>query len=79
MTGKTHALVGANAIWILVLSGQIDAYAPLLILVGAIGGILPDIDANRATIHYKMGGIFGIFKGVFRHRGFFHSWLVLVL
>lgn len=72
MTGKTHAIVGANAAWIAVLFGSPDS-GIFLALVGAIAGLLPDIDAGTAKIHFLGGSVLGAFRGIFKHRGFFHS------
>lgn len=75
MTWYTHAAVGANAVWLTALFGEPTRYASFYIMLGAFAALLPDIDASwrGAKIHYVGGGILGIFKGVFRHRGFFHS------
>ena len=85
MTWRTHAVVGANSLWLLFLSGKIDAPAILIYLpVALFASILPDIDANAAKIHYVAGGAFGIFKGLFsgryfHHRGIMHSIFIAVL
>ena len=78
MQGKTHAIVGANAVWITALAGQVDQGTIFLIVAGALAGLLPDIDADQAKIHYIGGGVLGMFKGNFIHRGFFHSWLAVL-
>lgn len=81
MKWYTHAAVGANAIWLTALTGHIDEYTPLLIAVGAFAALWPDIDATNkgAKIHYMGSGILGMFKGVFQHRSFFHSFLATTL
>jgi membrane-bound metal-dependent hydrolase YbcI (DUF457 family) len=74
MTWHTHAVVGANVVWLAALFPNISSN--YLIVAGALGGIsalLPDIDAQSAKIHYVGKGILGMFRGVFEHRGFFHS------
>ncbi len=84
MKWYTHAAIGANAVWLTVLFGEPTQTAILYTAVGAFAALLPDIDAGwtgsrGAKIHYIAGGLFGIFKGLFRHRGFFHSFLSIVL
>lgn len=81
MTGKTHAMVGANAIWVAYFLGAVDQSAPLLVAAGALAALLPDIDARGrgAKIHYMFKGVLGAFKNTFRHRGFFHSFLATLI
>lgn len=79
MTGRTHAVVGANAAWIAAFLGNSDDRVFLLAIAGAFAGILPDIDAGGAKIHHVVGGAFGAFRGVFSHRGFFHSCLAVAI
>lgn len=86
MRGITHAAVGANAVWIPVALGLTTA--PWLILVGAFVALVPDLDASESRIkHLRVGGRLGIeplapvamvTSGVFGHRGFLHSLLVLM-
>ena len=76
MMWQTHAIVGANAAWIAVVFSDTQAVL-LLLIAGAFGGLLPDIDASAAKVHFLGRGIFGIFRGVFQHRGFFHSLLAI--
>lgn len=75
MTWKTHAVVGANSVWLAALLTPVDEWGLVLIAAGAFVGILPDIDTggSGAKIHYVGRGVFGMFVGVFTHRGFFHS------
>lgn len=79
MSGKTHAMVGANAVWVATLFYSIENAVALLIAVGALAALLPDIDAPHAKIHYVGKGALGMFKGVFHHRGFFHSLLAIAI
>ncbi len=81
MTWRTHAVVGANAVWVTALFSSVDATALGLLAAGAFAGLLPDIDASGrgAKIHYIADGSLGMFKGVFQHRGFFHSILAVAL
>ena len=73
MNWRTHALVGANAVWIASAVYPVTPAFAWLIAVGAFAGLAPDIDAVQAKIHYLGGGFLGIFKGAFKHRAFFHS------
>ncbi len=77
MSGRTHAMVGANAVWIAALFVPVDRAFPILIAVGAFAGLLPDIDAVSAKIHFLGGGVLGAFRNIFKHRGFFHSLLAV--
>ncbi len=77
MTGTTHMAVGANAAWIAMFFGLTDERVIPLVFVGAIAGLLPDIDASAAKIHFIGGGLLGAFRGIMKHRGFMHSFLVL--
>lgn len=73
MNGRTHAVIGANTVWIPVLLGYQLEYSFLLLLAGTIGGLLPDMDAPKALIHTVSKGFLETFKRVSHHRGFFHS------
>lgn len=78
MTWRTHLLVGANAVWLALLVAPLDQSILILLFAGAIGGLLPDIDASSAKVHYAGGGVLGGFAGFFTgkyfgHRGVFHS------
>ncbi|MCA9384656.1 MAG: metal-dependent hydrolase [Candidatus Magasanikbacteria bacterium] len=84
MQWHTHAAIGANAIWLTALFGDASQAPIVYLTIGAFGGLLPDIDAGGgksygAKIHYIGGGIFKPFQNVFRHRGFFHSFMCIVL
>jgi len=83
MSGLTHAVIGANAIWIASVYGVVDQNTALLAGVGAIAGLLPDIDASSAKIHYLFGQFLSVFKGrhsgIFEHRGIFHSILSVII
>lgn len=77
MSGKTHAIVGMNAIWILPALGLVDWRVFPFLFAGLIGGWLPDIDARESELHdetYNFTKIFFINK-IFGHRRFFHSFL----
>ncbi len=79
MKWYTHAAVGANAVWLVTLRGVVDQTAILLMIVGALASLLPDVDAagKGAKIHYIAYGVFGMLKNTFRHRSFFHSLLAI--
>lgn len=87
MTWQSHAVVGANAVWLLAAFGAVDRYAPVYVAIAAFGALLPDIDAGGsqskgkfgAKIHYLGKGVLKPFIGVFRHRGFFHSFVFITL
>lgn len=80
MSGRTHAVVGANAAWIApLLGGSTNIPLILFALIGAVAALLPDIEAGRAKIQYVAGGVFGIFRNIFQHRGFTHSLLGVLL
>lgn len=74
MTWRTHSVVGANAVWLTTITG-VDQWSIVFIVIGGFVALIPDIDATNARIHYMFGKIFSLFRGVFVHRGFFHSFL----
>jgi membrane-bound metal-dependent hydrolase YbcI (DUF457 family) len=77
MNGRTHALVGANAIWVLPWLGVTDWRIVPLLLVAMVGGLAPDIDAREAEIHdetFNATKLLFINK-LFGHRRLFHSFL----
>jgi inner membrane protein len=93
MKGSTHAVIGANTVWILALIPGFS-WNPLLILVGALGGLLPDLDASNSKIkHLEIGYGTGksrlalkpfylvslFISSIFKHRGVFHSILAIIL
>ncbi|MFA6525304.1 MAG: metal-dependent hydrolase [Patescibacteria group bacterium] len=93
MKGSTHAVIGANTVWVLALFSGFS-WNPFLILVGALGGLLPDLDASDSKIkHLEVGYgkgknrialkpfylISWIVSSVFKHRGAFHSLLAVIL
>lgn len=76
MSGVTHAMVGANAIWITVLVGTADERFWIFLVAGALAGLLPDVDATQALIHRYSYGVSRVFS-FFRHRGPLHSLLAV--
>jgi len=79
MKWYTHAAIGANAVWLTTLLGVVDERAPLLIGLGALGALLPDIDATQAKIHFIGGGFLKPLGQLSYHRRFFHSLLMVAL
>jgi|GEM_PF-824691 len=85
MTWRTHAVVGANSLWLLLFTAKVDQSIIVYLPIALFASILPDIDATAAKVHYIGGGVLGIFKGVFtggkyfHHRGIMHSLFVAVL
>lgn len=84
MKWYTHAVIGANAVWLVPLFADVSSATMIYAALGAFGGLLPDIDAgwagtSGAKIHHIGYGIFRPFRGLFRHRGFFHSQLFVTI
>lgn len=92
MTGRTHALIGANTIWLVKLFGL--PFNPVLILVAAFAAILPDLDASESMVKHlevKIGtgrnaiGLKPLYvpallaHAIFKHRGWLHSLAAVVL
>lgn len=93
MSGKTHAIIGANIGWIFV-PWYGFVIAPSVIGLAILGALLTDIDAAESKIKYLS---FGYGRGknrvriqpfyvpataaaaMFKHRGFWHSLLANVL
>ncbi len=82
MVWQTHAVAGANTAWIAYALGAGIELVILMAVLGAFVALFPDIDGDHAKIHnIGVGGItpFAIFRGGFKHRGFFHSLLAVVI
>ncbi|MFC1687037.1 metal-dependent hydrolase [Patescibacteria group bacterium] len=92
MRGTTHAVIGANTVWIPVLC-NVPVF-PWFILIGAFAALLPDLDASESKIkHLSLSGYIGkmririkpfaplsmIFSRLFGHRGALHSLTVVVI
>lgn len=92
MTGRTHAVVGANTVWLLPLVG-LSAH-PAFLALGALAGLVPDLDASESTIKHlgiplRIGGVrFRIkpfflpaflLSRMFKHRGWLHSAIAVIL
>lgn len=93
MTGRTHALAGANAAgWSLLLFSGLS-HSPIWLAVGGLAGLLPDLDASESELQnvgVQIGGRRGfrvkifklpalIFHHLFGHRGALHSLLGVVV
>ena len=79
MSGQTHAMVAANAIWLTMFSLYPSENFLILLFAAALGGLLPDIDASDAKIHQKTYGITKPIGMFFKHRGFLHSWWAIAI
>lgn len=79
MHWRTHAVIGANAVWAAAVVLPVDQSFLFLLGAGAVSALLPDIDATAAKIHFIGAGALGTFRAMFRHRGFFHSLLAVAL
>lgn len=92
MTGKTHAAIGANSIWVLKLTSL--TYTPLLIGVAALAALLPDLDASESMIkhleidlgtrrqHFRVKPFYLValvMSHLFRHRGWLHSGVAIII
>ena len=92
MRGSTHAVIGANTVWIPILMGMV--IEPWLFLIGAFTALLPDLDASESKIkHLKFGGYIGktkvtinpfmpiavIISAIFGHRGALHSLVAIAV
>lgn len=93
MKGTTHAAIGANTVWLLMLLPEATLH-PLLIVAGAFCALLPDLDVSEAKAgNLEVGVRSGkqkigvkplaplalVFSSLFKHRGFLHSGLVVAL
>lgn len=92
MTGRTHAAVGANTVWISMALGF--PFTAWLIPIAALAALLPDLDASESMIkhlEFRVGSrrhglrlkLFMpfalLFSSLFRHRGWLHSWAALAI
>ena len=82
MLWRTHTLAGLNTLWILSLvpdAVTVQSIAPL-ILLSAVGALLPDLDAIQSKIKnvsllniYPLVNVSLIVNRLFGHRGAMHS------
>lgn len=77
MTGKTHFVLGANAVWLAPLLGAQPWLLPVLAMVGGLSGLVPDMDTRRSELSHATGGLTRMFflDLLFRHRSATHSLL----
>lgn len=79
MRWETHATVAANSIWVATLFAPVDITFLWLMVIAGFAGLAPDIDATNAKIHYLWDGLLKPLRNIARHRGFFHSFLVVAI
>lgn len=88
MMGRTHALIGVNALWLLTVvpDGVTASNLALLSATAALGGLLPDLDAAESKIkHLRLGDLKPfVFLSLplhraLGHRGLLHSLVGLSL
>ena len=75
MQGKTHMIGGALAAGLGVVCLSLESNAVLIpaMLLGAFGGIVPDIDHKNSKISHKTKPVSALITLFFSHRGFFHT------
>jgi inner membrane protein len=92
VTGRTHAIIGANVIWLTKIFGFPPD--PVIAAVGAFAALLPDLDASESMIK-NMEVTIGsgrnhvgikpfaipalLLSTMFRHRGWLHSGVAVVV
>lgn len=74
MNGRTHLLLGlAVAVPIAAIAPQDNALRALVIAVGGIGGLLPDIDHPKSIISGYIWGVGGAVRLAASHRTYTHT------
>ena len=79
MTAKTHALGGLTAALLLAKAGCLGPYWLSLAAVGAVGGLLPDIDHPGSYMGRRVPLVSDALEMAFGHRGATHSLLAVFL
>lgn len=94
MRGRTHAVIGANMVWIASWLIADFSWNPLLIPIGALGALMPDLDSPESLIKHLRVSLGSrkdrlevkpfalpslIFSTLFGHRGVLHSLLATVV
>ncbi|MGB9848865.1 MAG: metal-dependent hydrolase [Moorellaceae bacterium] len=79
MTAKTHALGGLTAALLLAKAGCLGPYWVSLAAVGAVGGLLPDIDHPGSYVGRRVPLISDALEMAFGHRSATHSLLAVFL
>lgn len=82
MLGRTHALVGAMTVLWLVVPFTSSEYTAPILLCGAVGALLPDLDSPRSLLTaWQVAGVSPlrplarVINRTFGHRGVLHSLL----
>lgn len=79
MMGHTHALIGSClALGIAVSSHADTGHTLLLVGIGAVAALMPDIDHPQAPIRRKLGCLGNLIFGRLKHRGLTHSLIAIV-
>lgn len=79
MMGHTHALIGSSLGLGVALSTHADPQHILLMLgIGAVVALLPDIDHPHAAIRRKLGCLGNLLFGRLKHRGITHTLIAIM-
>jgi inner membrane protein len=77
--GHTHALTGSALGLGMALSSHADSNHTLLLLgIGALAALLPDIDHPQGGIRRKLGCLGNLVFGRLKHRGLTHTLIAIV-
>ncbi|AOQ23055.1 Inner membrane protein YdjM [Moorella thermoacetica] len=79
MTARTHALGGFTAALLLAKTGCLGQYWLSLTAVGALGGLLPDVDHPGSYVGRRVPLVSDAVEMAFGHRGATHSLLAVFL
>lgn len=79
MKWYTHAAVGANVVWVSLAFTPVALTTPLLLVLGGFAALLPDMDSDKAKIHFMWQGFFAPFHKIAKHREGFHSLLAVTI
>jgi inner membrane protein len=79
MMGHTHSLIGSALGLGVALSTHADSRHTLLLLgIGAVVALLPDIDHPQAPIRRKLGCLGNVLFGRLKHRGITHTLIAIL-
>ena len=79
MMGHTHALIGSGLALGMALETHADARTTLmLVAIGAVAALIPDIDHPQGGIRRKLGCLGNLLFGRLKHRGITHTLIALV-
>ena len=76
MQGITHMLGGAVAVTAYIVGTKMNVLPEFIAAtacVGAIGGLISDIDHPNSKISHKLKPVSAIVTRIFSHRGLFHT------